>query len=80
MTTIRKTLTLTEKLDDFIKAQVADGRYTNDSEFVRDLLRREEEAHAKIEAIRAELIAAEASGMSEGFNMDEYLREKRGNA
>jgi putative addiction module CopG family antidote len=46
---VRKTITLTAVQDDWIKAQVAAGRYTNDSECIRDLIRGEQERNARIE-------------------------------
>ncbi len=62
MGTVRKTITLTDKQDGWIKAQIDAGRYTNDSECLRDLIRREQERSGEIEAIRAALIEGEASG------------------
>lgn len=59
MGTVRKTITLTDKQDDWIKAQIDAGHYTNDSECVRDLIRREQERSAELEAIRAALIEGE---------------------
>ena len=53
MASARKTITLTDQQDDWIKAQVDAGNYTNDSEYIRDLIRREQERDAEIEAIRA---------------------------
>ncbi|CAN5296087.1 hypothetical protein BH10PSE1_BH10PSE1_28440 [soil metagenome] len=38
MTVVRKTITLTQQQDVWIAAQIADGRYTNDSEAIRDLV------------------------------------------
>ncbi len=43
MATVRKTITLTDKQDMWIKAQIDAGRYTNDSECIRDLIRKEQE-------------------------------------
>ncbi|MEE4298579.1 MAG: type II toxin-antitoxin system ParD family antitoxin [Pseudomonadales bacterium] len=43
MATVRKTITLTDAQDEWIKAQVRNGDFTNDSEYLRDLLRREQE-------------------------------------
>jgi antitoxin ParD1/3/4 len=60
--TVRKTITLTDKQDSWIKAQIDAGNYTNDSEYIRDLIRREQERSAEIEAVRAALIEGEASG------------------
>ena len=41
--------------DDFIKAQVAEGRYGSASEVVREALRRMEEEHKKFLALQAQL-------------------------
>lgn len=64
MTTVRKTITLTKSQNDWIKAQIDGGSYTNDSEVLRDLIRRAQQETAGIEALRAALIEGEASGMS----------------
>ena len=40
MTTVRKTITVTNSQNDWIKAQVDSGFYTNDSEALRDLIRK----------------------------------------
>ena len=39
MATIRKTVTFTEQQDKWIKAQIKAGEYTNDSEYIRNLVR-----------------------------------------
>ena len=62
MGTVRKTITLTVKQDGWIKAQIDAGHYTNDSEYIRDLIRREQERSAEIEAVRAALVEGEVSG------------------
>lgn len=73
---VRKTITLTAVQDDWIKAQVAAGRYTNDSECIRDLIRGEQERNARIEAIRAALIEGEASGEPRPFDLDAFIQKQ----
>jgi antitoxin ParD1/3/4 len=68
MGTVRKTITLTDQQDDWIKAQIDAGRYTNDSEYIRDLIRREQERSAELDAIRAALMEGEASGEPQPFD------------
>ncbi len=68
MGTVRKTITLTDQQDDWIKAQIDAGRYTNDSEYIRDLIRREQERSAELDAIRAALAEGEASGEPQPFD------------
>ena len=59
MATVRKTITLTDRQDDWIKAQVANGDYTNDSEYIRDLIRRDQE---KFRALKLAIEDGLASG------------------
>lgn len=40
MGTTRKTITVTDQQDQWIKSQIAAGQFTNDSEYIRDLIRR----------------------------------------
>jgi antitoxin ParD1/3/4 len=77
MATVRKTITLTDQQDDWIKSQVEGGDYTNDSEYIRDLIRREQERSAEIEAVRAALIEGEKSGKPRRFNADAFKRKLR---
>ncbi|MDT8321101.1 MAG: type II toxin-antitoxin system ParD family antitoxin [Xanthomonadales bacterium] len=61
MATVRKTITLTDTQDDWIKSQVASGDYTNDSEYFRDLIRRDQE---KASALKAAIDEGLSSGPS----------------
>jgi antitoxin ParD1/3/4 len=74
MGTVRKTITLTDQQDSWIKAQIEAGHDTNDSEYIRDLIRREQERNADIEAIRAALIEGEASGEPTPFDVAAFKR------
>jgi antitoxin ParD1/3/4 len=77
MTTVRKTITVTEQQDRWIKAQIDNGRYTNESECIRDLIRRELEHHAEIEAIRNALIEGEASGEPRHLDVTAFKQRMR---
>jgi antitoxin ParD1/3/4 len=77
MATVRKTITLTDKQDSWIKAQIDAGHYTNDSEYIRDLIRREQERSAEIEAVRAALIEGEASGEAKPFDASAFKQKMR---
>ncbi len=65
MTTVRKTITLTTKQDQWIKAQIAAGGFTNDSEYIRDLLRRDQEQNAKFLVLKAAIQEGLDSGISD---------------
>ena len=74
MGTVRKTITLTDQQDNWVKAQIMAGHYTNDSEYIRDLIRREQERSAQIEATRAALIEGETGGEPRPFNSSDFKK------
>ena len=76
MGTVRKTITLTEQQDAWIAAQIAAGHYTNDSEAIRDLIRREQERSREVETIRQALIEGEQSGEPERFDFASFTQRK----
>lgn len=75
MGTACKAIALNVKQDGWIKAQIDAGRYTNDSEYIRDLIRREQERSGEIDAIRAALIEGEASGDPMPFDVGAFKRK-----
>jgi antitoxin ParD1/3/4 len=77
MRTVRKTITLTDKQDDWIKAQIDAGYYVDDSEYIRDLIRREQERNAETEAIRIALIEGE-NRVKQNLSMPLHSRRECG--
>ncbi|WP_035084112.1 type II toxin-antitoxin system ParD family antitoxin [Aquimarina latercula] len=65
MSTIRKTITFTEKQDKWIKSQIKAGEFTNDSEYLRDLVRRDQAKKAKFSALKAAITEGMDSGISD---------------
>ena len=80
MPMIKKSISVTDKQNDWIKAQIETGHYGNESEVVRELIRerqiREQESHSEINAIRKALIEGEQSGFS-NRSLDEIWKEAR---
>ena len=71
MGTVRKTITLTDQQDNWVKAQINAGHYTNDSECIRDLIRREQER--KWRENHADFIAAyNATVQAEGLPLEAW--------
>jgi antitoxin ParD1/3/4 len=68
MAMVKKSISVTDRQDRWIKAQIQSGHYGNESEVVRELIRerqiREQETQTDIEAIRSALIEGEQSGRS----------------
>jgi antitoxin ParD1/3/4 len=72
MSTVRKTITLTDQQDGWIKAQIAAGGYTNDSEYIRTLIRNEQERAIQMKALRTALIEGENSGLPQPFDVHAF--------
>ena len=84
MPMVKKSISVTDRQDDWIKAQVDTGHYGNESEVIRELIRerqtREDETPEEVEAIRAALIAAEESVKEYGYSsksVDEIWEEAK---
>ncbi len=60
----RKTITLTEQQDNWVKAQIESGQFGNDSEYIRHLIRRDQLAQERLAALRQALSEGETSGQS----------------
>ena len=65
MGTTRKTITLTDQQDKWIKSRIAAGEYTNDSEYIRALVRRDQEQNARFRALKAAIQEGMDSGISD---------------
>lgn len=65
MTMVKRTYSITETLDQYVKKRVSSGEFATDSEYLRALIRRDHDESKDIEFIRAALIEAEESGFSD---------------
>lgn len=67
-------VSLSDKMRGFIKSRVEGGDYHNESEYIRDLVRRDQERLKNEDALMAELDAAMASGISDQ-TLPDIMRE-----
>lgn len=65
MKTTRKTITLSEQQDAWVKARIDSGDYTNDSEYFRDMIRRDQRESTEILALKKAVQEGLDSGISE---------------
>lgn len=75
MAIVRKTITLSNTQDAWIKSQISRGSFTNDSEYIRDLLRRDQTQQNQL----AELKRSIAEGLESGLS-DQSLKDVWGAA
>jgi len=65
MAIVRKSITFTEQQDAFVKSLIEQGFYTNDSEYVRDIIRKDQERRKRIIDLNEALIDGIESGPSD---------------
>ena len=65
MALIKKSITVTDRQEQWIRAQVASGEYGNDSEYFRDLIRRDEERNAQFRALKQAIQEGLESGVGD---------------
>ena len=70
MTMMRKTITIPDEMEDWVKSQVGSGRYGNDSEYFRDLIRRDQDKAQAEQQLRALIEKGLSSGISESSVLD----------
>ena len=63
MALVKKSITVTDRQEQWIRAQVASGEYGNDSEYFRDLIRRDQERNAQFRALKQAIQEGLESGV-----------------
>lgn len=64
METVRKSITFTNQQDSWIKLRVKSGDFTNDSEYIRDLVRKDQEENMKLLELKQAIDEGLQSGRS----------------
>ncbi|MEA1786179.1 type II toxin-antitoxin system ParD family antitoxin [Arenibacter sp. GZD96] len=65
MAVIRKSITFTEQQEAYVKSLIEQGFYTNDSEYIRDIIRKDQERRKQIVDLNDALIEGMESGPSD---------------
>lgn len=69
-------ISIPDQLKGWVESRVAEGRYSSSSDYVRDLVRRDQEAEQKLQRLQAAIDEGLASGPSDRDPFD-YLGELR---
>ena len=65
MGTVRKTVTLTDQQDRWIRVRTAAGDFASGSEYIRELIRRDQEESIKLQALECAIQDGLDSGVSD---------------
>ncbi len=69
-------ISLPDRMKDWVNSQTKSGRYGNASDYVRDLIRKDQERVAKVHQLQALIDDGLASGISE-VTIDDVLARAR---
>ncbi len=64
MAAVRKTITVSDTQDAWIRSRIAAGHFTNDSEYIRDLVRRDQSQQDQLVNLRDAIAEGLESGLS----------------
>ncbi len=76
-------ISLPDQMKEWVEAQVATGRYANVSDYMRDILRRDQERAEALAELRAEIQKGIDSGPPVPFDFDQFraeMMDKHGHA
>jgi len=71
-------ISIPERLKSWVESRVAEGSYSSSSDYLRDLVRRDQQYHEQLERLRVDIQAGYDSGISERSLSDiiEDVRKK----
>lgn len=70
-------ISVPDLMKDWVQSQVNTGSYANTSDYVRDLIRQDQENTGKIQALRQALIDGEKSGDAGKLDMEAIRRKAK---
>ena len=70
-------VSLPDPMKDWVEQQTKGGRYSNSSDYVRDLIRRDQERTAKIAAMQRLVTEGLVSGAAADFDFDDFQERMR---
>jgi antitoxin ParD1/3/4 len=76
MTMATMNISIPDPMKDWVQSQVETGTYANSSDYVRDLIRQDQEKRNKIQALQEAITAGLQSGESDK-SFDEIIQEAR---
>jgi len=74
MDTVRKSITFTDQQDSWIKLRVQNGDFTNDSEYIRDLVRKDQQQNMKLLELKNAIDEGLQSGKS-SLKISDIIRQ-----
>ena len=70
-------ISLPDPMRDWVQTQIQAGKYSSSSDYVRDLIRQDQERRDKIAALQRAITEGLESGVAEDFDLKDFLKEMK---
>ena len=70
-------ISLPDPMRDWVQTQIQAGKYSSSSDYVRDLIRQDQERRDKIAALQRAITEGLESGVAEDFDLNDFLKEMK---
>ena len=67
-------ISLPEQMRDWVQSQIETGSYSSSSDYVRDLIRKDQERRDKVAALQRAIDDGIASGVAEDFSFSDFKK------
>ena len=72
-------VSITDPMRDWVEARIASGDYANNSDYVRDLIRKDQERSEKLAAMQAAITEGIESGAAGPWDKEAFLKRMQEN-
>ena len=70
-------ISLPDPMRDWVQAQIQAGKYASSSDYVRDLIRQDQERRNQLQRLQQAITAGLESGIAEDFDLKSFLQEMK---
>ena len=71
-------ISVPDPMKDWVQAQIADGKYASSSDYVRDLIRKDQQQRDKLAALQAAITLGMESAQAGDLDIDSIKRKAKG--
>ena len=70
-------ISLPDPMRDWVQTQIQAGKYSSSSDYVRDLIRQDQERRDNMKRIQQAITEGLESGIAEDFDLKDFLKEMK---
>ena len=70
-------ISLPDPMRDWVQTQIQAGKYSSSSDYVRDLIRKDQERRDNMKRIQQAITEGLESGIAEDFDLKDFLKEMK---